>query len=109
MVTNCTCLANDIVKIFEVYWRLGEPNAQIPSKWPEELSTSINITEQMEVGFNNIGSSKVYLSSSPPPFSPTGRTQDIDAIVKTILDAEEFVYVSVMDYIPMTIYVKPWG
>lgn len=106
MATNCTCLAEDIAKIFDVYWKLGTPNAKIPNKWPAELSTEINATNQAEISLADLGTTNVYLSSSPPPLSPNGREQDIDAIVKTILDAEKFVYVSVMDYIPLLVYTK---
>lgn len=46
--------------------------------------------------------------SSPPPMSPSGRTQDIDAIVNVINSAEKFVHIAVMDYIPLTLYTpKP--
>lgn len=106
MAANCSCLAEDIAKIFDVYWKLGAPNAKIPSKWGPELSTEINATNQAAINDLHLGPANVYLSSSPPPLSPTGRTQDVDAIVKTILDAEKFVYVSVMDYIPLLIYTK---
>ncbi|XP_063703810.1 5'-3' exonuclease PLD3-like isoform X2 [Culicoides brevitarsis] len=106
LATNCTCLADDIAKIFEVYWKLGQSGAKIPKKWPAELQTEINATNQAQINFVDLGSSNVYLSSSPPQMSPMGREQDIDAIVKTILDAEKFVYVSVMDYIPMMLYTK---
>lgn len=49
--------------------------------------------------------------SSPPPFSPEGRTNDIDGLVHCIEKAEKFIYISVMDYFPLTIYtakVKYW-
>lgn len=49
--------------------------------------------------------------SSPPPFSPEGRTNDIDGLIHCIEKAEKFVYISVMDYFPLTIYtpkVKYW-
>lgn len=39
--------------------------------------------------------------------SPTGRAQDIDAIVDVINKAEEYIHISVMDYLPMYIYGKP--
>ncbi|CAB0029662.1 unnamed protein product [Trichogramma brassicae] len=56
---NCSCIANDLAKIFD---------------------------------------------SSPPPFSPEGRTGDIDAILRCIERAEKFIYVAVMDYFPLTLY-----
>jgi hypothetical protein len=35
----------------------------------------------------------VYLSSSPAPFCPEGREIDIDAIVRHIDQAQEFIHV----------------
>lgn len=42
--------------------------------------------------------------SSPPPFSPKDRTNDVDAILYCIERAEKFIYISVMDYFPLTVY-----
>lgn len=36
--------------------------------------------------------------------SPTGRSQDIDAILSVIQNANKFIHISVMDYIPMSLY-----
>lgn len=36
--------------------------------------------------------------------SPKGRTNDIDAILNCIDKAEKFIYISVMDYFPLTLY-----
>lgn len=36
--------------------------------------------------------------------SPLGRAQDVDAIVRVIQNAEKFIHIAVMDYIPMEIY-----
>lgn len=38
--------------------------------------------------------------------SPLGRAQDIDAILRTIQNAEKFIHIAVMDYIPMDIYTS---
>lgn len=47
----------------------------------------------------------MYLwQSSPPQMSPLNRAQDIDAILRVIQNAERFIYIAVMDYIPMQIY-----
>ena len=45
-----------------------------------------------------------YLSSSPPPLSPEGREEDIDAILKVIRGAKRFVHIAVMDFVPMFLY-----
>ncbi|XP_041353622.1 5'-3' exonuclease PLD3-like [Gigantopelta aegis] len=105
LVQNCSCLAKDMYKIFEVYWFLGKKTAVVPSAWPKWLSTSINANTSEKVVFNHTNG-LVYLSSSPPQFCPDGRTIDIDAIVDVIQSAKEFVYIAVMDYFPSTLYTS---
>ncbi|XP_061173053.1 5'-3' exonuclease PLD3-like [Saccostrea echinata] len=101
VVYNCSCMAVDMGKIFDVYWYLGAPNASIPNSWPAQFSTSVNDNTSMLIKFNN-SEATTYLSSSPSPLCPEGRTIDIDAIIRIIDSAEEFVYVAVMDYFPTT-------
>lgn len=48
--------------------------------------------------------SPLRLQSSPAQMNPKGRTHDLAAIQKTILKAEKFVYISVMDYFPTFLY-----
>ncbi|CAG9822670.1 unnamed protein product [Phaedon cochleariae] len=100
---NCTCLADDVAKIFEVYWALGIDGAKVPSHWPINLSTKYNLKTPMDLLYNN-ETFHTYFSSSPPPFSPSGRTDDIDALLGVVRQAERFVYIAVMDYFPLTIY-----
>ena len=38
---------------------------------------------------------------SPPPFTPTGREDDLGTILHIINTAESFVYVAVMDFQPV--------
>lgn len=49
VIWNCSCLANDISKIFEVYWSLGVTNSKIPDVWPPELETQINVDNPVPV------------------------------------------------------------
>ncbi|KAK7068336.1 catalytic activity protein [Halocaridina rubra] len=105
LISNCSCLAEDMSKIFEVYWQLGKEGAEIPVIWPSYLQTSFNIENQMPVALSG-SLVHTYLSSSPPPFCPYGRSNDIDAIVNVISKAEKFVYVAVMDYFPKMLYSK---
>ena len=56
--------------------------------------------------FNSPAIFTIFLQSSPPEVCPAGRTGDIDAILSTIAEAEQFVYIAVMDYLPITIYTK---
>nr|XP_033199250.1 phospholipase D3-like isoform X1 [Bombus vancouverensis nearcticus]XP_033199251.1 phospholipase D3-like isoform X1 [Bombus vancouverensis nearcticus]XP_033199252.1 phospholipase D3-like isoform X1 [Bombus vancouverensis nearcticus] len=109
MALNCSCLANDFAKIFDVYWTIGN-DGKIPSVWPEYLNTRINLKNPMNFTFMN-NKYKTFVASSPPPFSPKGRTNDVDAILYCIEKAEKFIYISVMDYFPLTIYtakIKYW-
>lgn len=53
---------------------------------------------------NNICIIHHIFQSSPPSFSPKDRTNDVDAILYCIERAEKFIYISVMDYFPLTVY-----
>ncbi|KAF8795924.1 5'-3' exonuclease PLD3 like protein [Argiope bruennichi] len=59
-------------------------------------------TKELEVK----GAAKIltYISSSPPPLCPKGRTTDLDSILDTINRAQTFVYIAVMDYFPTSLY-----
>ncbi|CAG9787668.1 unnamed protein product [Diatraea saccharalis] len=96
---NCSCLATDLGKIFDVYWSLGAPDAVVPDSWPAELATDINMAHPINITDSHRAYG-AYITSSPPPFNPTGRTNDDDAIVSIMEAAEEFIYISVMDYAP---------
>ena len=52
VVYNCSCLAADMAKIFEVYWYLGLKNNTIPYQWPLKLRTVYNNKRPMQVKFN---------------------------------------------------------
>ena len=105
ILSNCEALAQDLSKIFEIYWYLGEPNATIPSFWPKELSTEYNRSHPMSVSLND-SDYNVFLSSSPKSFCSFGRTNDIDAILAAIRSAKKFIYIAVMDYFPIFLYSK---
>ncbi|XP_068247198.1 5'-3' exonuclease PLD3-like isoform X2 [Palaemon carinicauda] len=105
VINNCPCLAADMSKIFEVYWQLGEDGSTIPPAWPRDLQTDFNIENQMSIALSGT-LVNTYLSSSPPPFCPKGRSNDIDAIVDVINKAEKFIYIAVMDYFPRMLYSK---
>lgn len=105
LVTNCSCLATDLTKIFNVYWELGRNDSTIPSKWPDKFTTTINIDKPMIIDYNSgdyLFSS--FFSSSPPQMNPKGRTNDVSAILRTIQNAERFIHISVMDYFPLELY-----
>ncbi|KAM6074341.1 PREDICTED: phospholipase D4-like [Chlamydotis macqueenii] len=106
VIYNCSCLAKDLWKTFSTYWDLGHANATIPFPWPLNYSTHINKHQPLEVEFNGM-LTKAYFSASPPAFCPGGRTLDLFAITSTISEAQEFVYVSVMEYFPTSRFIHP--
>lgn len=111
LVTDCPCLAKDVAKIFEAYWYLGRDDAHVPSRWPDAYSTKYNSKSPLSVQFNDDLFFNTFFSSSPPPLSAVGRTNDLEAIVGVILSAEKFVHIAVMDYYPLLIYtpkVRYW-
>lgn len=106
VVTNCSCLAGDVGKIFDAYWYLAEPESQIPAKWPEQYNTLYNSDNPMSVQFNG-SNDDAFFSSSPPAICPEGRSKDNDTIIQIINKADKFVYVAVMDYFPTTQFSSP--
>lgn len=105
MVTDCACMGRDLQKVFSVYWTLGAEGASIPAHWPEELATDINLdnpTSLETAGLNET----MYISVAPPSFLPEGRTPDLTAVLDIIDKAQEFIYIALMDYFPITLYQK---
>ncbi|MCJ8734196.1 hypothetical protein PDJAM_G00232690 [Pangasius djambal] len=101
-VEDCSCLAQDASRIFGVYWELGaQKNSSLPPYWPGRFSALSSIKYPLTVKFNGVPA-RVYLSSAPPQLSTYGRTDDLSAILSVIADAKKFIYVSVMDYLPMS-------
>lgn len=105
VVYNCSCLAADLAKIFEAYWFLGESQS-IPSPWPSSFSTLYNKDTPLQVPLNSTPSS-VYLSSSPPSFCAAGRTPDLQSILSVMEDAQSFIYIAVMNYLPTMEFSHP--
>uniref|UniRef100_A0A2P2I4Q2 Phospholipase D3-like n=1 Tax=Hirondellea gigas TaxID=1518452 RepID=A0A2P2I4Q2_9CRUS len=107
LISNCSCLVQDMRKIFEEYWSVGG-SGRIPAAWPEQFSTKINLQNPLSISLNGITASSL-VSSSPPPFTSHGRTDDVNAIVAAIADAKKTVDVAVMDYFPRTLYThRSW-
>ncbi|XP_049433120.1 5'-3' exonuclease PLD3 [Epinephelus fuscoguttatus] len=105
VVYNCSCLAADLGKIFEAYWFLGESQS-IPSPWPNSFSTLYNKDTPLQLPLNNTPSN-VYLSSSPPSFCAAGRTPDLQSILSVMEDAQSFIYIAVMNYLPTMEFSHP--
>ncbi|RVE57095.1 hypothetical protein OJAV_G00212760 [Oryzias javanicus] len=106
VVYNCSSLATDLHKIFQSYWVMGLSNSSLPQQWPSKFDTNFNKHHPLLVRQDNI-SNTVYIAASPPPFCPSSRTQDLEAILGTITEAQHFIDVAVMEYSPVILYFKP--
>ncbi|XP_042705540.1 5'-3' exonuclease PLD3-like isoform X4 [Chrysemys picta bellii] len=103
---NCSCVAGDLHRIFAMYRALGGQGASLPTVWPAYVSAKSSLSRPLKLQLNG-SSAELYLSSSPPALCSTGRTPDLTAIVSTIQDAQAFVYISVMDYVPQCTFCQP--
>ncbi|XP_073342403.1 5'-3' exonuclease PLD3 isoform X2 [Pagrus major] len=106
-VEDCSCLAQDAFRIFGVYWSLGGANnGSLPPYWPNRLSALSSSQNPLHLKFNGVPA-QVYLSSAPPQISARGRSDDLSTILSVINDAQKFIYISVMDYLPLSQYTEP--
>lgn len=103
-IQDCPCLAADLLRIFAVYWHLGQEAAVIPQKWPSIFETAFNMSAPMQLTWSGV-ETDVFLSSSPAAFNPNGREHDLQTIVSLISSARRSVCVAVMDLIPQTLYM----
>ncbi|XP_034530303.1 5'-3' exonuclease PLD4 [Notolabrus celidotus] len=106
VIYNCSSLAKDLHKIFQSYWVMGQSNSSLPQPWPAQYDTPINKEHPLLVKSDNV-SSLLYLAASPPLFCPPTRTQDLEAILSIISEAQRFIDVAVMEYFPTTRFEKP--
>lgn len=106
-VEDCGCLAQDVSRIFEVYWTLGgATNGSLPPYWPARLSALSSSQNPLHLKFNGVPA-RVYLSSAPLQISARGRSDDLATILSVIEDAQRFVHVSVMDFLPQSEFSEP--
>ena len=103
LVEDCPCLAEDMEKVWRVYWDLGSRDT-LPPAWPSTYATRINSESPLQLTRPDTAVTSVSLSSSPPPFCPEGRDTDLANILAMIRGAAQFVHIAVMDYFPSTIY-----
>ncbi|XP_015238879.1 PREDICTED: phospholipase D3-like isoform X1 [Cyprinodon variegatus] len=106
-VEDCSCLAQDAFRIFGVYWTIGGANrGTLPPFWPARLSALSSADNPLQLKLNGVPA-QVYLSSAPPPISARGRSDDLSTILSVIEDAQRFIHISVMDYLPLSQYTEP--
>ncbi|XP_071397786.1 uncharacterized protein pld7 isoform X1 [Centroberyx affinis] len=106
-VEDCSCLAQDASRIFGVYWNIGGGvNGSLPPYWPARLSALSSSQQPLRLKFNGVPA-HVYLSSAPPQITARGRADDLTSILSVIADAQKFIHISVMDYLPLSQYTQP--
>uniref|UniRef100_A0A3B4ERZ1 Phospholipase D3-like n=1 Tax=Pundamilia nyererei TaxID=303518 RepID=A0A3B4ERZ1_9CICH len=102
-VEDCSCLAQDAFRIFGVYWSIGGViNGSLPPYWPARLSALSSSQKPLHLKFNGVPA-----QSAPPQISARGRSDDLSTILSVINDAQGFVYISVMDFLPLSQFTEP--
>ncbi|KAM3605556.1 uncharacterized protein V6R79_000693 [Siganus canaliculatus] len=99
LVYNCSCLALDLHRVFSLYWGLQYKDF-IPSFWSKRLFALFNRDEPLELTFNSTRA-QAYISTSPDVFIPKDRSNDLEAISRVIQEARHFIYISIIDYLPL--------
>lgn len=63
---NCECLAQDLQKLFDVYWYLSTPGNALPAegKWPGQFAAQYNMTLPAVVTINESLASLAFLAVS---------------------------------------------
>ncbi|GMT09483.1 hypothetical protein PFISCL1PPCAC_780 [Pristionchus fissidentatus] len=106
-VYNCPCIAEDVQRMLDIYWEMGATDSQLPEYWPSQYTTNANHDHPYLVPSKDGPNKAVHFSSAPPQLDSCGRDSDIDNMVKLIDEAEDYLYMAVMDYAPSTLYDKP--
>ncbi|KAM7385354.1 hypothetical protein PAMP_001441 [Pampus punctatissimus] len=99
LVYNCSCLALDLHRVFSLYWGLQYKDF-IPSFWSKRLFALFNKDTPLQLTFNST-KAQAYISSSPDLFIPKDRSNDLEAISRVIQEARHFIYISIIDYLPL--------
>ncbi|XP_062257033.1 inactive phospholipase D5-like isoform X2 [Platichthys flesus] len=99
LVYNCSCLALDLHRVFSLYWGLQYRDF-IPSFWSKRLFALYNKNAPLDFTLNST-KAQAFISSSPDVFIPKDRTNDLEAISWIIQEARHFIYISIIDYLPL--------
>ncbi|KAK7902087.1 hypothetical protein WMY93_018856 [Mugilogobius chulae] len=99
VVYNCSCLALDLHKVFNLYWGLQYKDF-IPTFWSKRLFALFNRDQPLELTLNST-KARAYVSTSPDILIPKDRSSDLEAISRVIMDARRFIYISITDYLPL--------
>lgn len=95
---DCHELASDLIRIFKT-WSMILDEDKVPKELPAELIAKYNDSKPLTLNMDNI-TTNVYLAASPKYFVGTNNpiTDDLDALLRVIGEAEKHVDISVMDF-----------
>ncbi|XP_054456574.1 inactive phospholipase D5-like [Anoplopoma fimbria] len=99
LVYDCSCLALDLHKVFSLYWGLQYRDF-IPSFWSKRVFALFSRDAPLELTLNST-KAQAYVSTSPDVFLPKHRSSDLEAISRVIQEARHFIYISIIDYLPL--------
>ncbi|KAM8858453.1 inactive phospholipase D5 isoform 2-T2 [Spinachia spinachia] len=99
LVFDCSCLALDLHKVFSLYWGLQYRDF-IPSFWSKRVFALFNREAPLELTLNGT-KAQAYVSNSPDVLLPKHRSSDLEAISRVVQEARRFIYISIIDYLPL--------
>ncbi|KAF8371715.1 hypothetical protein PRIPAC_78144 [Pristionchus pacificus] len=101
---NCACVAEDLQRILESHWYMGAEDAVLPASWPAEYTTNAGHDRPYNVPRTEGPATAIHFSTAPPQFNACGRDNDIDNMIQMIDEAEDYLYMAVMDYAPTSLF-----
>ncbi|KAG1684369.1 Cytoplasmic dynein 2 heavy chain 1 [Nymphon striatum] len=111
VIYNCSCIGEDMEKIFQDYWQKSIQQTKTPFKTRVERqrcsNSKYNMSNPMKIAFNSTEESQLYIAGSTPEHCLIGRTSDIEAIISVIENAHSFIFIAIMEYIPLILHSNP--
>ena len=65
---DCECLAQDLQRLFDIYWYLSTPGNSLPEEgaWPDQYTALYNMSSPALLTINKTLSSSAFLAVSTP-------------------------------------------
>ncbi|KAL0219155.1 hypothetical protein P9112_004808 [Eukaryota sp. TZLM1-RC] len=106
LIENSPEMAKDLLQIFDQYVFMGL-NQKLPSD-RRHFATLYHSENPFCYSslVNGTTDNKVFISAAPPSLPARRREDDLESILRVIDTADEFCYISVMEYLPLNTYTK---
>jgi phospholipase D3/4 len=111
-IRNCSCIANDLSKIFSSYQFIAKESFKDFYKWPHNFYTKINEMNRLPVIFNQSIDGSIFFSSAPKKVNAFDRSDDLESLLNIMNNAKREINIQVMNYYPLMIYTEQksyWG